>query len=545
MIKSKALLGMAMLCATHIFGQFEKPREISFEISDPYKVVDAESKHYFHADGHILSIKVDGKKAIVQKFEDATMRELFRKELKMPKSYSLETIKRLGNKFVLLYSIWDRSMESEQLFYREVDFKTGAWKGPEKKLIGTRGKIAGPSIAFTGGLGFGYKFGVTDKFDFYYSADTSKMLVQYRKAPKSKSDAKNYDEIGLFVFDSELKEVWGEEVRMPYTEKKMNNIDYTVDNAGTAYILATVYEDNTTKSKKRGSDEPNYHIELLRKSPDNKKLAISKVSLEGKFINSAWIYETPQDDMVCAGFYNKTDSRGNAEGVFYVKLDKNGEAFDEQSFAIPIDILNQYESKRTRKKNEKKEDKDEAEFTDLKLRKLQFLQDGSIILIGEQYYVVSHTTTMNGRTSTYYTYHYNDLLVSKIDPSGNLAWMRKLPKSQVGRSGLGSMSFKHIYDEGYHYFMFLDDERNLNLPFDEAPDTYNDGKDGFLRAYVVDDARGEVTKENILDMRDAKGVRLYQFNPSKIMKISEDEFVFEAYKKKKEDVIVKISLKES
>src|SRR5690606_35981348 len=116
----------------------------------------------------------------------------------------------------------------------------------------------------------------------------------------------------------------------------------------------------------KGSDDPNYHIELIRKIPGDKELAITEVNLEKNFINNVWIYESG-NDMVCAGYYNKTDSRGDAEGVFYVKLDKNGETFDEQSFAIPIEILNQYESKRTRKRNDKKEDKGEAEFANLVL----------------------------------------------------------------------------------------------------------------------------------------------------------------------------------
>ncbi len=106
------------------------------------------------------------------------------------------------------------------------------------------------------------------------------------------------------------------------------------------------------------------------------------------------------------------------------------------------------------------------------------------------------------------------------------------------------MSFKHTYVNGYHYFMYMDLAENLELPFDEAPRGYSDGRLEQLTAFIVDDERGEVTKEGILNMADAKGTRLYQFAISRLIRLSDTEFIFESYKKKKEDVMVKISIEE-
>lgn len=546
MIKNALFAGLILACSTSAMAQYEEPRNVDFEISSPYKVVDATSKHYFHDGEDVYSIKIVKEKAILQHFDTKTMKETNRKELDLPKSYSLEGIYEIGGKHIVFYSQYEKSRKSEQLFARELNLKTAKWKGAQKKLISTRGKVTGTPIrTAASSILFGslVPMGYTDKFDFYFSADDSKMMVQYRMIPDVKNDAKSYDEIGIHVFNTDLRELYGDVEKMPYTEKKMNIIDYAVDNDGEAYILTTVFNDNTTRTTKKGSkDDPNYHIELFTISPKAKKIKISEPRLQDKFISGVWLYETVDNKMVIAGFYNNTASNGDAEGVFSAKIHKDGSTYDEQTFAIPIEILNQYESKRTRKRNNKKEDDDKAEFQNLVLRKLQFMEDGSIVLIGEQYYMVQHTSTSNGRTSTYYTYHYNDMLITKIDPDGQLAWMRKLPKNQVGTSGRGSMSFTHHYDSGNHYLLFLDNEENKELPFDEAPETYADGKDGHLTTFIVDDTNGEVDKELILDMRDAKGIRLYQFTPAKILKISQNEFVFEAYKKKKEDVLVKIRL---
>lgn len=532
---------VVLLATSLTFAQFEEPKKISFEISEPYRVVDATSKNYFQRGKEVLSVKIVKSKAIVQKFDGNGMKAGLKRELELPKSYLYEGLIDFSNKIILLYSIWNKDRQSEQLFYREIDFASGNWKGSPKKIIATRGKLSGPAAIRTSY----FSAGVLDKFNFEFSPDDSKMMVRYRKVPKVKSDAKNYDVIGLYVFDSDLQELWGDEIKMPYTEKKMNNEDYSVDADGNAYILASVYEDNTTREKKKGSDEANYHFELIKRAPEDKKLQISKIDLDGKFITSVSIYETVDDLMVLAGFYNTSVAYRDAEGIFYAKVDKEGTLYDKQSHAIPLEILNQYEGKRTRKRNEKDEKKGKSDFANLKLRKLQYLSDGSIIFIGEQYFIASHTTTSsNGSTSTYYTYHYNDLLMAKVDPSGGLAWMQKLPKSQVGRNGRGTMSFSHFYRNGFHYLLFLDQLENAELPFDQAPRTYGDGKFGHLTAFVVDDNSGEASREIILDMRNAKGIKLYQFWPSKIFMVAENEFMFEAYKKKKEDVMVKIKIEE-
>ncbi len=369
------LLALAVLWSGITLAQFEKPRDITFEVSEPYRVVDATSKIYFNRGNEVLSIKITKKNFIIQKFDADAMKAVFKKELEIPKGSDIETVTEHGDKLLIFYSIWDRGRNAEQLFYREVDFKTGGWKGPQKRIIATRGKVAGILVGST----FSYK--VTDKFDFHYSSDNSKLMVQYRKAPKNKNDAKNFDEIGLFVFDADMREIWGEEVRMPYTEKKMNNIDYSVDIEGNAFILAEVYDDNTTRRKKKGTEEveSNYHLELIKKEPDSKELVISEIELQGKFITSVSIFETVDDLMVMAGFYNNSASSSNADGVFYAKVDKSGNLYDEQSYAIPVEIINQYESKRTQKRNDKNEEKGEAEFASLSLRKIQFLSDGSII----------------------------------------------------------------------------------------------------------------------------------------------------------------------
>ena len=507
-------------------------------IGSPYRVIDAEDKYYFHQDDEIMSVKINNAISI-QKFNAQNLRfQKIKVYDDMPNGHVIERVMEFNNRYFVFYSLWDRKNEKEQLFYREIDFKEGAFIGKGTRIVTVDGKITGSFVR----TGF-YRFGVVDKFGFQLSFDESKMLIQYRLKPEIRSDAKSYDIIGMSIFDKEMALVWNKEVKMPYTEKKMNILDYSIDSEGNTFILSTVYEDNTTDVKKKKDEEANYHIELLRIKANSSDITVTPVSLKDKFINKLWLYESPFGYMICAGFYNNGKDLDDADGILMFNVGKEGELFEMVSYEIPVEILNQYASKKSVRKNDKKDEEGSAEFANLELRKLIVDEDGGVLLIGEQYYMVSHTSySTNGRMSTYYTYHYNDMLITKINGAGNLAWMRKLPKRQIGGRGQGGMSYEYLRVENDHYFLFLDNEKNLDLPLDEVPANHSDGKGGFLTSYKIKDTTGEVRKTSILDTRNVKGMEVYQFLTSRIVPLKANEFAFEVYKKRKEDIFVKVVL---
>jgi hypothetical protein len=224
-------------------------------------------------------------------------------------------------------------------------------------------------------------------------------------------------------------------------------------------------------------------------------------------------------------------------------MGEDGKAFDIATYEIPLDILNQYASGKTQRKNERRDDKDDAEFENLKLREIFFDKDGSMLLVSEQYFYKTRTTySTTGGSSSYTTYYYNDLLVARISASGKLDWMKKLPKRQVGRAGMGGMSYKYIRGLNEHFFLFLDNEKNKDLRIDELPAAHSDGQGGFLTAYRVDSKSGSVSKVYVLNTRDIDGIEAFQFMPSRIVATAAKEFVFEVYKKKKEDILVKVKM---
>lgn len=503
-------------------------------VGKPYAVIDAESKYYFTANGEILTVKIHRKAVFLQKMN---ARDLSFIKIKMyddfPKDFQIEKITEFKNRYYVFYSLWQD--DQEQLFCREIDFAACSFKGAGKKVISVNEKLTGTMVR--SGM---WSLATSDKFDFFFSYDSSSFVIQYRLKPEKRNDSKNYDQIGMHVFDKDLKEKWASKVKMPYTEKKMDNLNYSVDSKGNVYIVTRVFNDNTTDLKKRGEEDANYHLEILKASAPSGTITSTKVDIADKFVQKVWLYESAQGPMICAGFYNTGRDMDNADGIILFKLGQDGKVFNTNTYEIPVEILNQYASGKEKRKNERKDDDDRAEFENLTLDHVVVEDDGSITLTGEQSFIKTHTSYLNGRTNTYYTYHCNDILVAKISATGKLAWMKKLPKRQEGASGFGGMSYRYFISKDYHFFMFLDNEKNMDLPLTEVPARHVDGAGGFLTAYQVNDKTGEVTKVSLLDTRNVNGMEVFQFAPYRMMATDVNTLVFEAYKKKKEDILVKI-----
>ena len=171
------------------------------------------------------------------------------------------------------------------------------------------------------------------------------------------------------------------------------------------------------------------------------------------------------------------------------------------------------------------------------MQDLIFQNDGSIILVAEQIKRVSQ--------GSYMSIYYNYLLITKISPNGELAWMKKLSKKQIGAivqtKFVGIVSYEYIKFNNYHYLMFFD--KTTSFEASEASQL------GFLSAYKVDDKTGEVINVPILDNRAVKinsddkvGIRVHKMDPSKMIKLNEKEYILEVYLGDKKDMLIKLKL---
>ena len=495
--------------------------------------------------GYINVSYQTGKSMIIQRF-DSKMKYIGEETIDLsdfPSNFNNEGIINLEDKFYWFYSLWDKPKEKEQLFAQELDIDAGKLKGTAKKVIETS-KLTGDMV----NRGW-YNIQITNKYQFARSRNHDMLVVTYRFPPLDKHDDRNYERQGWQVFNSSLEKVWGKDmVKMPYTEEIMDAEDYVVDSKGTVFLLASVRSSNWKELKK--DKKGFYHWEVLRL--DDKSGEFAKIELKpgARWVNQVLLTEDAKGDLLCTGFYSNNEKAQGSNGIFLMKIEKDATSAQEVKkgyYEFPAELLKQFESERTKKKMEKKERKgkeDDEEFnleaSNLRMRDVDLGEDGSIVLSAEEYFMVAHTTS-NGRggTSTYYTYHYGDIIAMKISGNGDMEWVHKFPKRQRGANGRGGLSFVMYTMNNAHYYFYLDNIKNLNLSMDKQPEEHVDGAGGFL-VYTKVDESGRVTKGQIMDLREEE-VRIYG---SDFERVGENQIVTRA-KVKKLSKICSLNLNEA
>jgi len=550
----KLTLLVLLLFQTVTFAQVKLSKDFNVTLGTPYQVVDAGSKEYFSdGKGYTISVKTKGKEVTIQRYDILSMKELSNKMYEdFPPYNKVQKVLQVGDKLFYVFSSFDKKGKKEDLYSREVNMKDGTFENP-KLLFSTAKEVTVSSYGDVAAMSM-FGLGAPIRFEVHKSYDNSKILIRYRLKPEEKSDAINKDILGFYVFNTKMEKQWGGEVKMPYTEKVMNNLAYGVNKDGKAYMLAYINASKQFELINIGSD--------LKTKPN-------KIDIDGKLVFQQFnLVETEDGNMNCIGYYaNGMDvmynwngggvTSFNTNGILSFKMDQNGKVLHKYDFEFPIDLINQYESKRTKEKNEKREGAGKAGINDLKLIDVSVDATGSTTIVGEQQYTRKE---MVG-TEMKYVFYFGDLVATKFDKSGKLLWMKKLPKTQSGVGGDASsgmiiggsgtatippakrgMSVKYMKGKDASYILFLDNVKNADLGIDEVPERHKDGRGGFLTAYKLDDATGAIEKHSIFDITDIQGTEAFQFKTSRIFEAADKVFILEVYIKGKQDTMIKMQL---
>lgn len=530
---------VGILLAIMVLPQTVKAQSdnIEVELSEPFKVVNAKSKIYLSNDKYVVAFKYSDPDEInIQAFNSSNLSEGSRSVYdEIDRKASIEYFGVLDNRFYMFYTSYDKKAETENLFSLEIDPKTSQVIGGEKKVLTVKGKLSG-NVKKKGMYGLGSV--KNDRFKFDFSRDDKFMMIYYIYSPEVKADDKSYDRLGIHVFDFDLIEQWNTTSVMKYTEAQMSFRDFEVDTFGDAYVLYNVLSKDGVKGR----------YEVLKYTADRPEGESWDIRLK-KYgdIESLSFYEKNNDEFVIGGVY---EEENGFPGVFVISVDKDDDGIDQNYIPIPENVLNAHNTVKENKKKVKaeKKGKDYNTAANFSMDNLRYYDDGSCVIIGEEYWVTSSTrTTTNSSggtsTKTTYTYNYGDIIATKLDEEGELMWSVKLAKLQRGGRPGGGMSYESISNSESLYFLYLDHEENLNLPEIEAPTVHVDGKGGYMTAARVDMQSGKITKTHLFNMREVNGVEVFQFSTNRIVEIDDDDIAVELYKKKKEDVWVRVRLK--
>jgi hypothetical protein len=523
---TKVLL-ILVLISSSLFAQ-----TLSYSFSEEFETVKKHRDKGFYKFSNDEYVEV-----YLQKDEKDMVFQLFDKDFKKVKKVETaafpefekhptdEGFFSIKNDFFWFFSTWERKTETERLFALPFDKDFLKFDSKEVKLIET-GRLD-PNF----------------KYRYNYSTDSSKMLITYRVKPKERRDKLNKDIIGFNLFDNKMRKLYAAEIEMPYSEFDMNNLDYEVDSRGNIYMLTEVKINNSLDGEvNKDKDSRNaMRYELIRVNQKNNTLQAIKINLDNKYTNSVVLSEDLNHDIVIAGYYSDKKNSSGSAGAYIIRLefDATNAVKDLKTTycPFPAETLKAYENERVKKKMDKKNKDGDLEAANLDFDKIVFYPDGSVMVVGEEYYVVTHTHYNGKTTTTTYTYYYNDILVLKADKNGKTIWCNKIPKQQSG-SGTMDLSYHHHSYKGEDFFLYLDNAKNIDLPLTEAPAAHRSGAGGYLTCVKI--ARdGKMTKRSVFNIRDEK-VRIF---PRYFDSINESLIVDRLKADRDESKVFKIEIK--
>lgn len=191
------------------------------------------------------------------------------------------------------------------------------------------------------------------------------------------------------------------------------------------------------------------------------------IDVEDKRVVAMALTSDSNNVFTVTGVYGDKEEAG-VEGVFYKRIDLNtGKDIKggKQDFERSFITQNWSQRELDRANRREARGKGEPQLYNYQMREANILPDGTIVGTMEQYYVQVRSTydSRTGQSINTYYYYYNDIIVYKIDSTGNFNWFKKIPKYQVSMNDGGPFSsFESVVSNGQIHFIFNDNVKNYS-----------------------------------------------------------------------------------
>jgi hypothetical protein len=328
------------------------------------------------------------------------------------------------------------------------------------------------------------------KFDFVESVDHSKLLV-IQNPPFEKY---NMEEFKLTLFDAELNQLWEKPIKLPYLDQDFKIIKSKVDDKGNVYLLTAHKDIQNKQSDLKGLPLKSYTVLAYNKTEN--RLKEFDIKLKDKWVNGLNIAFDNQDGLTIGGFYS-TSKDYSISGTFFLTIDTKTLSIKSKSLnPFKQGFLDQFNSGKRLEGNKK--------LDDFYFDHLVVAEDGSIYFTAEQYYVrtTSYYDHRTGVTNYTYYYHYNDIVVVKMDAKAKMVWTKRIPKRQVTNDDNGYYSGYTVASyEGALKILYNDNSKNFDPNTDNKDRPMNNPQKSMATILSID-KDGQITKKPLFSAQE-------------------------------------------
>lgn len=288
-------------------------------------------------------------------------------------------------------------------------------------------------------------------FSYMFSQNKKYLLIYYEvEVEKTKEKV-----IGYSILDIEFKQINHGVLSIKEDENNLYSYDKHLLNNGEFLLLKKINRPNELFLFKTYNQISDFYLTKI-KGDSTINIPINYQS--NKFIDLKIRSNDFQISIV--GLYTRDESTFKIDGSYYFNYDYiNDKKINEGFTNFNTDFITQNWSERAKKRALERvaKGKESPALYDYYIKDIIPLADSSLIFILEQFYIstITYTDPRTGYISTRYIYHYNDIIIGKINPKNEIAWMKMIPKSQVTENDNGyysSFSNYCTYDKLTFYF---------------------------------------------------------------------------------------------
>lgn len=277
------------------------------------------------------------------------------------------------------------------------------------------------------------------------------------------------------VYNREFDLMAEKNLTLPSDKDLVRVQHFCADNLRGIYMLSG---DNPVKNTSAVQKQQIGKYVLYYYSFEYNTLKEYNVSLKDKQVVSV-AYDLREDGSFIIGGYFSNDLSSEVSGIFVFELEPLASGIRNAYYsAFAKDFLKTFLSER--------ELRNLRGIEHLYLDHLVLQKDGSLYMLGEQYYsteqYISDMTT--GRQLLETTFHYDDIVVTKISPQGKIQWTTHIPKQQYAYSNDHTCSYAFFTAADSLRLFFNDDQTNLHNTNDKLKSWYN-AKEGITEEVSV------------------------------------------------------------
>lgn len=286
-------------------------------------------------------------------------------------------------------------------------------------------------------------------------SENGEYLAAYYDLPYAKGEPERF---GVIVYDKEFNVLIDKQFSLPVAEELMNLGWVHMSNSGKFYVTAKEYKE---KKVFYSPDNVVHHVYELT---EEGKLIDYIIDIPEKYVHEYSLAVNDQNDLICTGLYSLNGRSGIAGGFFLMMGGDSHEIEKESYTEFPLefvfDDLNDKQKEKAEKRQQK--GKNPPQLLNHDVRDMVATSDGGAVLCAEEFVITEvRTTDAQGMTQISYRYHYNTIIVMKLNSEGDFEWYAKIPKYQtsVDDGGYYSSYAFHVHKDKM-YFMFNDNAKN-------------------------------------------------------------------------------------